>query len=219
MNSSLASKFLFDTTQDFDGTLDDLPSITPRDHKRMADESYQKGYGDAQGAIEKYAMEVLNACHESILRMIEEEKNVINTFHKEVSELCQVITQKVLPKHFDEAALPEIQGFLEESLKGLPNDRSFKLYCHPNLVEKMNTFLQGFPHEGAREVVPDSSLSMLDCRIEWEGGGIQRYMTTVLEKIDYSLSRLSQKTTEKTKGSEISEPEVQPETTSLEETP
>ena len=196
-------------------TLDDLPSITPRQQSRMADESFQKGYAEAQGSIEKYAMEVLNACHESLLRLIEEEKNVIHSYHKEVAELCQMVVQKVLPLHFQGVALPEIQGFLEESLKTLPQDRALKLYCHPELVKRLDTFVQGFPHTGSREVLPDASLSMLDCRIQWEGGGIQRYMTTVMEKINHSLSRLSEKTT--VPSSAV--PDQQTEPTKLEETP
>lgn len=184
------SKFLFEGDE-FDATLDDLPSITPRQQKAFGHEKFQEGFTQAQASIEKYSMEVLNACHENIRQLIEAEKNVVHSYHKEISELCQQILCKVLPATGDAGIVKEIKSYLEETLKEIPEERNFKLFCHPELVETLKAFIQDWPHKGTKDVNGDATLSKLDCRIEWDGGGIQHYTQSVLEKIDFALSRLS----------------------------
>lgn len=183
-------KFLFESGE-FDATLDDLPTITPRQQKAFGHEKFQEGVNHAQASIEKYSMEVLNSCHDNIRQLIEAEKNVVHSFHHEVAGLCQEIIGKVLPITGQESIFKEVQSYLEEVLQEIPEDRDFKLFCHPELVSKLNTFIQEMSHTGTRAVLPDPQLSKLDCRIEWSGGGIQHYTQKVLEKIDFALSRLS----------------------------
>lgn len=210
MNNSSARKFLFEDTQDFDNSLDDLPTITPRDHARICQEAYQNGARDAQGSLEKYALEVVSDCQKKVEELIRTEVAVVESFHRQVADLTQGILEKILPPLLAQGSFENLSQFLKETFAKLPQDRNMTIFVNPELVIKVQEYTKGFSFKGQIQVQGEPGLSKLDCRIQWQGGGLERYISDVLGKIDQELSRLSERQSTLTEQSINNNPSEQP---------
>lgn len=195
-------KYLFDAEFDYSETRDDIQSITPKFHQHELEKaktaSYQDGYAagvsDTNKSIARMAGDQLFVITSRIEDLIACEAKIMDEFHGQIAQVCELITRKVLPALADKGALTSVKNLLDSIKKSLPTDKTISIFVHANLVSEIenhvNTLKDNSNFQAQIFVKSDPSLALSDCFITWDGAGIDHYIQNTMAEIQKSLLRL-----------------------------
>lgn len=191
-------KYLFDTEFDFSETVADIQSITLKQQATSNEHSYQEGYDkgvlDTNESITRMASDQLFVITNKIDDLIEAEKSVVETFYTQVAQVSELIASKVMPVLLNQGALDEVKAILEQSKKLLPKDKKITIEVHHSLMSDIQKHFDVTPKEDMHnteiELKEGTGFDLTDCKISWDGAGIEHYTSTLIENIKESLLRL-----------------------------
>ncbi len=196
-------KYLFDTEFDYSETNDDVQSITPKQlneaNTEVSKQSYKAGYDkgiqDTNESIRRIAGDQLFVITAKIDELIETEKLILETFHVQVAQVCELITSKIMPTLQEQGALTEIKAIIDKAYENLPRDKKVTIDVHESLVDLVDQHIkeggQGEDFIAQITVKAGENFETSDCKISWEGAGIEYYAKAVIQEIKETLLRLA----------------------------
>lgn len=215
-----AQKYLFDTDFDYSETSDDVQSITPKQmamaNTKVGEKSYQDGYDkgvqDTNESITRIAGDQLFVITAKIDDLIETEKMILETFHVQVAQVCELITSKIMPTLIHQGALEEVKAVIDQAYGKLPKEQAVLIEVHSDLIELIEQHIKNAePSESSSPqitVKAGESFNTSDCKISWQGAGIEHYTTAALKEVTEILLRLAE-----TPLQEPEKPQIQEEAT------
>ncbi len=130
--------------------------------------------------------------------LIETEKTIMDTFHRQIAQICDLITSKIIPVIATQGAAMEIKGLLDKVIENLPMDKKVIFYVHPKLKSVIEGHIKNLQEKSispnlSYKIQEDTTLQETDCRITWEGAGINHYIETTKKQVHEMLMRLAKK--------------------------
>lgn len=200
---SKLQKYLFDTEFSYSETSDDIQSITPKQlaaankdvGKHSYNEGYEKGVKETNDSITRMAGDQMFVITAKLEELIETEKGLLETFHVQIAQVCELITSKIMPTLLNQGAFDEIKGIINKAYGSLPKEKKITIRVHQSLVELVIQHVKNFQKTndaiGEIDVKPGDNFEESDCRISWEGAGIEHYSKFVIQEVRETLLRLS----------------------------
>ncbi len=201
-------KYLFDAEFDYSETLEDIQSITPKElaeEKTKAqatsyEEGYQKGVQETNESLTRTASDQLFVITGKIDELIETEKMILNTFHTQVAQVSEMVTSMVLPALAKQGAIDEVKALLDKVKSQLPNDQKVTIFVQEPLVDLIKEHIAKGTSDAdftaEITVVAGSDFQPTDCKVSWEGAGIEHYMSNAMAEVRETLLRLGGKVLE-----------------------
>ncbi|HBN21674.1 MAG TPA: hypothetical protein DD412_00350 [Holosporales bacterium] len=198
-------KYLFDTEFSYSETSDDIQSITPKQlaaankdvGKQSYNEGYEKGVKDTNEGIIRMAADQMFVITAKLEELIETEKGLLETFHVQVAQVCELIISKVMPTLLNQGAFEEIKGIIDKAYKSLPQDKKITINVHQSLVEQVTQHIKTFQENNDSiaqiSVKSGENFEKSDCSISWDGAGIEHYSQSIIQEVTETLLRLSGK--------------------------
>ena len=195
-------KYLFDTEFDYSETVDDIQSITPKQlveaktktHDAAYDDGYQKGVQETNDSITRVASDQLFVITGKIEELIQTEQLILETFHTQVAQVTELVTAKVLPALAQQGALDEVKHLLDTVKNKLPKEQKVTIQVQEPLVDLIKEHIT----KGTTEqdfstdivVIAGDNFQPTDCKITWDGAGLEHYINNTMTEIKESLLRL-----------------------------
>ena len=102
-------------------------------------------------------------------------------------ELAREVVVKLVPSIEKENAAALVAEFLSKNFKNFKNEAKLSFYFNPDIIKPMQETIARLANindfEGKISLHKDASLSVSDCRIEWENGGVERSGEQALKKV------------------------------------
>ncbi len=199
---SKPQKYLFDTEFDYSETVEDIQSITPKQlaevkaqtQESSYDDGYKKGTQDTNNSITRTAGDQLFVITGKIEELIQSETMILEMFHTQVAQISELVTSKVLPALAEQGALEEVKSILDEAQVHLPKEKNITIEVQEPLVDLITKHItDGLKTEDSTAqitIIAGENFQATDCKISWEGAGIEHYMDNVMAEVKKSLLRL-----------------------------
>ncbi len=195
---SKPQKFLFETSFDPEEILAREQAISVEHHKKCLEEEYSKGFTkgfeEAQQGIDARNTEQLRDINARLLSLLEEQ-----TQHREksqviLSRVLQKCLEKLFPTMANQCAIEEVLTTISKAFDQEPPSREIEVFVHPETVEalrgKLSSTKEGEIKNIHFKVQAAPDLDKSDCRLMWEGGGLERLSSRIFKEIDECLERL-----------------------------
>lgn len=199
----LPQKYFFDAEFDYSETVDDIQSITPKKYysdieaakAQSFEEGRQTGIQQTNNDIARVASDQLFVITAKIEDLITTEETILTQFHKEIAQTTELITRKVLPVLAEQGAVLEIKSMLDRIKGDLPKDQVITIQVHKSLQDAITAHiatLKDNSNFGAQVNVETlGTQTLTDCKITWQGAGIESFMQQTMKEIQSSLLRLA----------------------------
>lgn len=196
-------KYLFDTDFDYSETSDDVQSITPKQlaaaNTTVSEQSYKsghdKGVQDINESIARTASDQLFVITAKIDELIEAEKMILETFHVQVAQVCELITSKIMPTLCNQGALEEVKAIIDKAYGHLPAEQEILVEVHGTLLVPINEHISNIEittdNSAQVKVKAGENFELSDCKISWAGAGIEHYTKGIINEVQETLLRLS----------------------------
>ncbi|MCL2673136.1 MAG: FliH/SctL family protein [Alphaproteobacteria bacterium] len=106
---------------------------------------------------------------------------------KAAHELAFAIVKKTMPAMAASYGAPEILAVVEKYSAMLVNKSNCQISVNPALRYDVEEGLSAFVRDKTVEVVGDAEVVPGDCRIQWDGGGIYRKASDIIDEIEKVL--------------------------------
>ncbi len=152
-------------------------------------EGYQKGFQEASQAKENMHNMLLENIEKNFKEffMFYKESEEKNNFENNVIEVCKEIIQKVIPVMEQDTAKDIIADFLNKNFSSFKSEAKLSFYTHPDNINYMQEVVlnlaRKYDFEGKISLHKDDTMSISDCRVLWDNGGIERNSVKTLDKI------------------------------------
>lgn len=195
-------KYLFDAEFDYSETIEDIQSITPKElaeektkvQAASYEDGYQKGVQETNESLTRTASDQLFVITGKIDELIETEKMILETFHTQVAQVSELVTSMVLPTLAKKGALDEVKALLDRVQSQLPKDQKVTIFVQEPLVDLIKEHVTKGTSDSdftaEITVVAGSGFQPTDCKISWEGAGIEHYINNAMMQVKETLLRL-----------------------------
>lgn len=181
-----ASKFLFDVSFDKEGLHNNEKIYSRADLAKEKEASYREG---AQASNTEHLAQI----SQKLSEMIALEESALGTLQKKIAEIVTHVTRKILPYSAEKGALDEVLGVVNEAFKEAPPLKNLTIFVNPEVVEPLKEKLEDLKKEESfqaeTKVEGEETLGPLDCRVDWEGQGVERLTSKIWAQVDLAVER------------------------------
>jgi len=197
----MAEPVKFTFNKNFDGGKklkqeEDLAEVEKRIEAASA-ESYSKGLEDGKAqaleSIENHISSVLADVEAAAKGLLDERAKLEAQVRNDASQLAMAISSKLAPALVRHNPYGEIDALVTDCFEIFKDEPRLSLRVNDTLAEDMETRLDhlriaaGFT--GNVMIIPDQSIAVGDCRMEWPDGGAERNIGDVMEKVEEAVER------------------------------
>lgn len=197
----MAEPVKFTFNKNFDGGKklkqeEDLAEMERR-IEAVSAESYAKGLEDGKAqtleGIENHISSVLSDVERVAGELFAERAALEEKIQKDASQLAMAISSKLAPALVRHNPYGEIDALVADCFAVFKDEPRLSLRVNDTLAEEMETRLDhlriaaGFT--GEVMIIPDQTISVGDCRMEWPDGGAERNIGDVMEKVEEAVER------------------------------
>jgi flagellar assembly protein FliH len=155
------------------------------------DEGKQTGIKETLASQESQIRDVMQQVVLAATRLEQEENKRIAAFIEQSALITAQALSKTVPALMDILALEQISGFMKHVLGEQISGQTITIHVAPLHYDQIKTRLEDMLKNMRRKttctIAPDNTLSGLQCRVEWTGGGAEwdpgRVANTLLETI------------------------------------
>jgi len=199
------SKFLFDTEFGSATPLHvkpDLPDAPPlvyteEDKEQLCTDAFQDGLAagkeEALQSIEASAADIMRNVEAQLLQISSNYNTQMDNIRCEATSLAFAVASKLSTTLVARQPEAEILSMIENCLEDLRDEPRFVLRASAivcdALSEKINQLASASGFEGNIILLPDDTKTNSDCRVEWADGGVERDMTSTIQKIEEIVNR------------------------------
>ena len=195
----MSKKFLFDTSFEPQDMATRASAIPLADHtvalQKEYDKGVQQGSTETQAGIDARNTEQLQDLNIRLITLLEEQKKYREKVQTLVAGILQKSLEKLFPVMAKEKGINEVLQVVSKTFETTPPGREIKIFAHPDTVNALQKKLNSLQENPSQTLIftvqADEKLSFSDCRITWEGGGLERLSSRLYQEIDTCLERLS----------------------------
>lgn len=149
--------------------------------------AYNKGLEEAKNSIEEKQNVLLEDIKNqlmTILASLDEKKSDL-----EVSSLNFAVSlvEKLMPTLEKSKAESEVKNFLAENFANFSSQETLSFSFNPDMLSHVSDSIRRLAEqndfEGKISVHKDVSLGLSDCRVEWKSGGVERKVSSTIDKV------------------------------------
>lgn len=159
--------------------------------KRAEEKGYERGFQSAAQDVDQQTCTVLEGLNTRLITMLADAQSNATRQEQEVLNLSKKIVLHVLPELDEQVALTAINNFLTMNFPNFSKEPKLSFYFSPDIIKNVQETIAKLAgsndFEGKISLHKDSTLSLSDCRIEWENGGVEKNMHKMLEKVSILL--------------------------------
>lgn len=179
--------------------------------KEVSEAAYQKGFeagleegkGVGQSQAWSEALETIQQKTNDLLETINGNLEKLEPVAEKIARDCfdstmkmaMAVVKKILPSMTAEAG-EEIRKLLEQNFHFLAKEPKIIIKLHPDMVEcvkeKLAELAKKNSFSGKISINKDESLPKTDCRVEWEYGGLDRSVQSILDETEELLKTYRQ---------------------------
>lgn len=134
-------KFHFNTEFDHSETVHDVQSVTPKQlaqerervRKQAYAEGYKKGGQDANANAIKAASDHMHVIEGQILKLHEQQQQMLDTIHNEVAEISHLVITRLFPDLIQNDAKEIVSEVVAQALNETTIERCVTIYVHKDL--------------------------------------------------------------------------------------
>ncbi len=145
----------------------------------------EEGMTLARTALEGQALSLLEALQSKVVDIEVQTQSLQDNCARDVANMVRLVVDKWLPWASQHQAHEEIIKLIEETVR-LSSAAKLQVYCAPQMVSYLEGRITPPIH-----LVQDATLSLGDCRITWDAGGIERRFDRLKKALDEALERLA----------------------------
>lgn len=194
----MAQKFLFETSFEPKDIAERDAAIPVDVHEATLKAEYAKGFeqgrAEAQAGIDARNTEQLQDLNTKLFDLLEEQKHHRHKVQTLLGEVLKKSLEKLFPALAKAHGLEEILNVVSTTFQEEKPGQEMGVFAHPETVSALSDKLATLEKEEGRsvrfKVTEDPTLSFSDCRITWEGGGLERLSSRLYEEIEQCLDRL-----------------------------
>ncbi len=155
--------------------------------KQAEERGYEKGFKTAQEGLEAQNNRLLEEINNRLLMLAANIDDKEKQLENQALELAREVVVKLVPSIEKENAAALVAEFLSKNFKNFKNEAKLSFYFNPDIIKPMQETIARLANindfEGKISLHKDTSLSVSDCRIEWENGGVERSGEQALKKV------------------------------------
>jgi flagellar assembly protein FliH len=206
-----ASKFLFDTSFDFDAPAAPVeavpvppeppaappPAYGEAELAAARQEGYAKGRAEGEAAAhataERAAATALAAIAQALPLLAEQIDAGVTAAARLMLEITLAGLRRVMPELGRRGGLVEIESLLQQTIVHLREESRVAVRLNESQLDKLRDRLdavaQAAGFEGRFVLLADEEIAPGDCRIEWADGGVERVAARVWSDIEATVLR------------------------------
>ncbi len=149
--------------------------------------AYNKGLAEAKSSLEETQNILLEDIKNQLMTIyasLEEKKSDL-----EVSALNFAVSlvEKLMPTMEKSRAESEVKNFLAENFANFSSQETLSFSFNPDMLSHVSDSIRRLAEqndfEGKISVHKDISLGLSDCRVEWKSGGVERKVSSTIDKV------------------------------------
>lgn len=148
--------------------------------------SYQKGQDDANGGLEAENSRLLENIDKALEQAVRDYSAIKEGLDQQFKNMAAALITHLIPSLLEEHSLELVNSFLENNFKNFAKEAKLSFYFNPEAIAKAQETVSRLAHindfEGKITLHKDLSLSLSDCRVEWDNGGVERNTASELAK-------------------------------------
>lgn len=135
----------------------------------------------------------LTAIAQSASVLIEQFDSQIDAIRLESAGLALAVARKIAGAALSMAPQADLEAFLSDCLNKLHKEARLVVTVTPDNADYLRSRIEDLAHQsgfaGRVIVVPEPSMRITDCRIEWADGGIEKNIDDLFASIEEQLRR------------------------------
>ena len=152
---------------------------------------YDKGYQAKSEETENMTAGLLLELNNKLSELFSAQEKMQQKLEQDFMALNRAVLQKLLPELSEEHAIDILNRFLENNFANFRTEAKLSFFFNPEIAPSMQQQIAKLARvqdfEGKISLHKDATLSLADCRVEWENGGVSRSSDKLLEKVNNLL--------------------------------
>ena len=195
------AKFLFDARFDVASGAhnidDELPRYNALEMEKAREEAFidgqETGYKKAVESIEHDISVKLEVLGTQLKDALEFQENMGKSIFRETLKVTMLMVQRILPLQYEKAAKEEIEAVVKECFESLLTQSRVVIHVHEKFVESLekraHQIAEKVGFDGRISVLPENSVDVIDCSVEWAEGGVHKVTQNIWQKFEIILER------------------------------
>jgi len=154
---------------------------------------HAQGLKDAEESALHFLVLAVESVADQMSQIYESQKQADLETHKMAAALSMTIVQKVLPTYVRDHGANEVETLVQECIPHILNEPRLILRVSPEnegpMRERIEPMTRNRGFEGAVVIMADPALGPADCRLEWDNGGAERRVDSLLQHIQAIVDR------------------------------
>lgn len=160
--------------------------------ENLAEEKgYERGFKASQEGLEAQNNRLLEEINNRLLMLVAGIDGKEYELENQVLRIAGEAISKLVPVIEKDNAVALVNEFLNKNFKNFKNESRLAFYFNPDTISNVQQTISRLANihdfEGKISLHKDSSLSVSDCRVEWDNGGVERNSADMLQKVDKIL--------------------------------
>ena len=160
--------------------------------KSAVEAAHQEGYAKGRESALDEQQNALAALEENIGNrlsvLLADKDGEEKRSEQKLLSLCKDMLQKLFPVMEEKYALDTVKDFLGHNFSNFAGSSKLAFYFNPAIIQDIQETIarlaKSYDFEGKISLHKDASLSLSDCRVEWENGGVEKKQDKVLAKMN-----------------------------------
>ena len=108
------------------------------------------------------------------------------------AKLAREVAVKICLTEAEQHAIDRVLYCLDSITKMLLVRPKMIVKVHADIMETLKSYVQTNIKEGEISIVADDTLKIYDCRFQWQEGGAEVILQSILDQIDTHISQLEE---------------------------
>jgi flagellar biosynthesis/type III secretory pathway protein FliH len=187
-----------------------IPTFTKEELEIARDEGFIKGkeHGikEAAAAKEQILIDAIKNLETQFANLFKTQQEAAKSDLNNAILVANAISRKIFPSLNKRGALEEVEHMVANVMKEIHEEPKVCIYIHPDLKpllkEHIDLISKKTNHRGEITIIATDDIPLGDCNIEWDSGGAQRNIETLLEDVEEIVERNLQEVTSKVNSDE-----------------
>lgn len=174
----------------------EIPTFSEDELAAAKEIAYMQGLEEGkrmqQSEIDAQLLQTLTGFEGELVKFIDAESEKRREVQKDAAELAKTIALKICLTESEKHSVDRVVVCLDSVTKMLLDKPKINISVHPDLMEPLTKRIKRMIEGDAVQVITDESLSILDCRFNWQEGGAEVMLQNTLQQIDTYIDQITE---------------------------
>jgi flagellar assembly protein FliH len=172
------------------------PTFSEEELRGAKELAYQEGIEEGrqlqQEEIEAQILQVMFEFDKQVTKFIDNEAEKRQQIQVMAAKLARAVAVKICLTEAEQHAIDRVLHCLDSITKMLLVRPKMIVKVHADIVDALKVYVQTNVKEGEISIVADDTLEIYDCRFQWQEGGAEVILQSILDQIDTHISQLEE---------------------------